>query len=102
MNQGSIPNGFRKSSSQQTERCSRVCRTRVRRRYRARRVLDFLSGSQPYRPVGFAPTGRFRGRGPRCGATAGLPDLTRISVPSAKRPEKLHVTQITEVAAART
>ena len=36
---GSIPNGFRKSTRRQTERCNGVCRNRFRRRYCARRVL---------------------------------------------------------------
>ena len=37
---GSYPNGFRKSSRQQTQRCNRVCCIRFRRRDCARRVLN--------------------------------------------------------------
>ena len=55
VNPGSFPNGFRKSSREQTWRCSRVCCIRLRRRDCARRVLDFPSRDGPECPVTVSP-----------------------------------------------
>src|SRR6476660_6066474 len=65
VNQGSLSNGLRRSFRQQTERCHRLYRIRLRRRHRARRVLGAAhppTGPQDLSPGG-RPAGRFHERG---------------------------------------
>jgi hypothetical protein len=54
------PREFSHATRQQTERCNRVCRFRLRRRHRARRVLGFPSRTGLWRPV-VQPPGVFMG-----------------------------------------
>src|ERR1700716_1782286 len=71
---GRVPNDLRRSFRQQTKRCRRVCRIRLCRRHRARRVLGPRAPQPGFfkRPaVWIVPAaGRFHGPSPRVARNA--------------------------------